>query len=89
LNLGGFVDAHPRAEELRRFAEGGLSREEARRVVAHFLKGCRTCSEEAAQYNIFRIRQRSLSDPGRPASFSEPSSKRAPLRTGIIETRLQ
>jgi len=65
-----------------------LSREEAREVVAHFLKGCRTCSEEAARHNIFRIRQRSLSDPIQPPSFSEPSAKREPLRTGI-ETRVQ
>jgi tetratricopeptide (TPR) repeat protein len=42
------VEAHPTPQELREFAEGGLPREQARNVVAHFLRGCGTCRAEAA-----------------------------------------
>jgi len=57
------MDEHPSLEELRRFAEGALSTEEARIVVAHFMKGCQTCSKETAQYNLSRMRQLAPSGP--------------------------
>lgn len=37
---------HPADEILKRFAEGKASREEGRAVVAHLLKGCRSCQEK-------------------------------------------
>ena len=57
------MDEHPSLEELRRFAEGMLSTEDARIVVAHFMKGCQTCSKETAQYNLSRMRQLAPSGP--------------------------
>jgi anti-sigma factor ChrR (cupin superfamily) len=57
------MDEHPSLEELRRFAEGALSTEDARIVVAHFMKGCQTCSEETAKYNLSRMRQLAPSGP--------------------------
>jgi hypothetical protein len=35
---------HPSEETLKRFTAGTASREESRAVVAHLVKGCRTCS---------------------------------------------
>lgn len=35
---------HPPEETLKRFTAGTASREESRAVVAHLVKGCRTCS---------------------------------------------
>jgi len=49
------VEEHPSPEDLRRFVEGSLDRDEARRVVAHFLDGCRTCGDEAVRYNLLRL----------------------------------
>ncbi|HSS77481.1 MAG TPA: hypothetical protein VLV54_12140 [Thermoanaerobaculia bacterium] len=46
---------HPSPEDLRRFVEGSLACDEARRVVAHFLNGCRTCGDEAVRYNLLRL----------------------------------
>jgi tetratricopeptide (TPR) repeat protein len=52
------VEAHPTPQELREFAEGGLPREQARNVVAHFLRGCVACRAEAATLlNLIRIRR--------------------------------
>src|SRR5215210_3393548 len=56
--LGGFVDEHPSMEEICRFAEGTLSRERAHGVVAHFLRDCLSCAEEAARCNLLRLRRR-------------------------------
>jgi len=49
------VDEHPSPEDLRRFVEGRLDRDEARRVVAHFLDGCQVCGDEAVRYNLLRL----------------------------------
>jgi len=49
------VEEHPSPEDLHRFVEGSLTRDEARRVVAHFLDGCRTCGDEAVRYNLLRL----------------------------------
>jgi len=57
------VDEHPSAVELRRFAEGKLSKEGARKVVAHIFQGCRTCSQEAARYNLMRLRRTTRTAP--------------------------
>ena len=35
---------HPSEETLKRFAAGMASREESRAVVAHLVKGCRSCA---------------------------------------------
>lgn len=35
---------HPPEETLKRFVAGTASREESRAVVAHLVKGCRTCA---------------------------------------------
>jgi hypothetical protein len=56
-------------------------------VVAHFMKGCQTCSEEAAKYNLSRMRQLAPSDERRSTLFSEPSSLGTLLRIRI-EPRL-
>lgn len=37
---------HPSDEILKRFADGKASREEGRAMVAHLLKGCRSCREK-------------------------------------------
>jgi hypothetical protein len=81
------MDEHPSLEELRQFTEGALSTEDARRVVAHFMKGCQACSKETAQYNLSRMRQLAPSDESRSTLFSEPSSLGALLRIRI-EPRL-
>jgi hypothetical protein len=49
------VEDHPSPEDLRRFVEGRLDRDEARRVVAHFMEGCRICGDEAVRYNLQRL----------------------------------
>lgn len=52
------MEAHPTPRELRDFAEGGLPKEQARNVVAHFLRGCGACrTEAAALLNLIRIRR--------------------------------
>jgi tetratricopeptide (TPR) repeat protein len=52
------MEAHPTPQELRDFAEGGLPKEQARNVVAHFLHGCGACrAEAAALLNLVRIRR--------------------------------
>lgn len=52
------MEAHPTPQELRHFAEGGLPKEQARNVVAHFLHGCAPCrAEAAALLNLIRIRR--------------------------------
>lgn len=35
---------HPSEETLKRFAAGTASRDESRAVVAHLVKGCRSCA---------------------------------------------
>ena len=35
---------HPSEETLKRFAAGTASRDESRTVVAHLVKGCRSCA---------------------------------------------
>ena len=37
---------HPAKEDLQRLMAGRLSREEARAVVRHLLRGCSSCSRE-------------------------------------------
>ena len=49
------MEEHPSPEDLRRFVEGRLDRDDARRVVAHFLEGCRICGDEAVRYNLVRL----------------------------------
>jgi hypothetical protein len=49
------VEEHPSPEDLRGFVEGTLARDDARRVVAHFLEGCRICGDEAVRYNLQRL----------------------------------
>ncbi|HEV7785490.1 MAG TPA: hypothetical protein VGQ28_09155, partial [Thermoanaerobaculia bacterium] len=52
------MEAHPTPQELREFAEGGLPKEQTRKVVAHFLHGCGPCrAEAAALLNLIRIRR--------------------------------
>jgi anti-sigma factor ChrR (cupin superfamily) len=63
------VEEHPSAEDLRRFVEGRLDRDEARRVVAHFLEGCRTCGDEAVRYNLLRL---SVREQGMPVFNNHP-----------------
>jgi hypothetical protein len=55
---GGRVEEHPSPEDLRRFVEGRLGRDEARRVVAHILRGCQICGDEAVRYNLLRLGDR-------------------------------
>ncbi|MFY9820817.1 MAG: hypothetical protein WAM82_05510 [Thermoanaerobaculia bacterium] len=57
------MEDHPSPEELRRFVEGRLDRDAARRVVAHFIEGCRICGDEAVRYNLLRlsVRERTTS----------------------------
>jgi tetratricopeptide (TPR) repeat protein len=57
------VDEHPSTVELRRFAEGKLPKEGARKVVAHIFQGCRPCSQEAARYNLMRLRRTARTRP--------------------------
>jgi hypothetical protein len=51
------VPEHPSLELIRQFAEGRLGLEQNRRVVEHILQGCRLCGDEAARYNLRRLRQ--------------------------------
>jgi len=61
---------HPDAEELRRVAVGTASREEARGVVAHLLKGCLSCAATV----------KSLADPtGIPGGAKRIEISRASL----------
>jgi hypothetical protein len=64
------VEEHPSPEDLRQFVEGRLSRDEARRIVAHFIEGCRICGDEAVRYNLLRLSGReqvvSVSNNHRP-----------------------
>jgi hypothetical protein len=47
---GGTAMDHPIApESLERFLHGATSREENRRILAHLLVGCRSCSEHIAR----------------------------------------
>lgn len=57
------MEEHPSPEDLRRFVEGRLDRDEARRVVAHFIDGCRTCGDEAVRYNLIRLSVRERATP--------------------------
>ena len=57
------MEEHPSPEDLRRFVEGRLDRDDARRVVAHFLEGCRICGDEAVRYNLLRLSVRERSTP--------------------------
>gem|GEM_PF-2385179 len=63
------MEEHPSPEDLRRFVEGRLDRDEARRVVAHFIDGCRTCGDEAVRYNLIRL---SVREEVVPAFNSRP-----------------
>jgi hypothetical protein len=45
--LGVVPIEHPSTEDLEAFMAGRLSREEARGVVRHLLRGCALCSAEA------------------------------------------
>ncbi len=57
------MEEHPSPEDLRRFVEGHLDRDDARRVVAHFLEGCRVCGDEAVRYNLVRLSGRKTTVP--------------------------
>ncbi|HEV7507728.1 MAG TPA: hypothetical protein VGS07_22785 [Thermoanaerobaculia bacterium] len=63
------MEEHPSREDLRRFVEGRLDRDEARRVVAHFIDGCRICGDEAVRYNLLRL---SVREQVTPASNNRP-----------------
>lgn len=63
------MEEHPSPEDLRRFVEGRLDRDEARRVVAHFIDGCRVCGDEAVRYNLLRL---SIRDHGTPVANHRP-----------------
>ena len=63
------MDEHPSPEDLRRFVEGRLDRDEARRVVAHFIDGCRICGDEAVRYNLLRL---SVREQVAPVSKNQP-----------------
>jgi hypothetical protein len=64
LREGGQVEEqHPSPEDLRRFVEGRLDRDEARRVVAHILDGCQVCGDEAVRYNLLRLSGRQRVTP--------------------------
>jgi hypothetical protein len=69
LRQGGRVEEHPSPEDLRRFVEGRLDRDEARRVVAHFIDGCRICGDEAVRYNLLRL---SVRDQGASLANNRP-----------------
>jgi hypothetical protein len=58
------VEEHPSPEDLRRFVEGRLDKDDARRVVAHFLEGCRICGDEAVRYNLVHLSRRKPGSPG-------------------------
>jgi anti-sigma factor ChrR (cupin superfamily) len=64
------MEEHPSPEDLRRFVEGRLDRDEARRVVAHFIDGCRVCGDEAVRYNLMRL---SVREQVVPASNNRPA----------------
>ena len=57
------MEDHPSPEDLRRFVEGRLDRDDARRVVAHFLEGCRICGDEAVRYNLVRLSRQKTASP--------------------------
>ena len=65
------MEEHPSPEDLRRFVEGRLDRDEARRVVAHFIDGCRTCGDEAVRYNLLRLSIREGVEPAPRISHPE------------------
>jgi hypothetical protein len=70
------VEEHPSPEDLRRFVEGRLDRDDARRVVAHFLEGCRICGDEAVRYNLLRL---SVRERATPVSGNHPPEMDAVL----------
>jgi hypothetical protein len=76
------VEDHPSPEDLRRFVEGRLDRDEARRVVAHFLDGCKICGDEAVRYNLLRL---SVRERTTPVSSSLPS----PEMNAVLMSLLQ
>ncbi len=65
------MEEHPSPEDLRRFVEGRLDRDEARRVVAHFIDGCRHCGDEAVRYNLLRLSIREGVEPSPRTSSRE------------------
>lgn len=70
------MEEHPSPEDLRRFVEGRLDRDEARRIVAHFIEGCRVCGDEAVRYNLLRL---SVRERTTPVSSSLPPEMNAAL----------
>jgi tetratricopeptide (TPR) repeat protein len=77
---------HPTTEDLREFAEGRLGRERARSVVAHFLRGCQRCRDEASRLNFMRL-GRVHDDGGREADYDQVFARAQELALALVAKR--
>jgi tetratricopeptide (TPR) repeat protein len=77
---------HPTTQDLRDFAEGRLGREKARSVVAHFLRGCQRCRDEASRLNFVRLGR--AQDSGlREADYDQVFARAQELALALVAKR--
>jgi tetratricopeptide (TPR) repeat protein len=78
---------HPTTQDLVDFAEGKLGRQKARSVVAHFLRGCQQCRDEASRLRLSFLRLGRAQEVAREADYDRVLDRAQELARALVAQR--